>query len=409
MPRFVRFAASGFKNAKRTPRLFYSAGPGDVLGTFHHWLSGQEDPAQTHVTYSSQFFDLCRELGAPGLVVSYHAKRGKYQAERLIVEHLPIPYRARSGLLWHFGQVLYGLMLLVRAVRFRADIAILSEGTHWFMLGLFRLFGIHVVPNLLCVLHTKYRTPSRINRILLRMARPIFRSRALAILSMSHDITRQIRAITGPAHRPILEFLPLYRRELFAQITPPPADRQPFRVFYAGRVERDKGVFDLLQIASELREAGRHDIEFDLCGGGSALADLQAQARAQGLETTFRCHGHAQHQLMQRMLSGSHVVIVPTRTAFVEGFNQVIAEAICAGRPVISSPVCPALEYVQPASEQARPDDVDSYKQALLRLADNPAHYQNLQSACANLSGMFFNPAKSWQSAVRKAVSLWQK
>ena len=65
-----------------------------------------------------------------------------------------------------------------------------------------------------------------------------------------------------------------------------------------------------------------------------------------GIADRFRMHGHCDWTTMRRMFASAHVVIVPTRTEFVEGFNSVVAEAVIAGKPVITSSVCPALEMV---------------------------------------------------------------
>jgi hypothetical protein len=44
----------------QTLRVFYAAGAGDVTTTYEHWLAGAVDPSPLHVTYSRQFFDVCR-------------------------------------------------------------------------------------------------------------------------------------------------------------------------------------------------------------------------------------------------------------------------------------------------------------------------------------------------------------
>ena len=56
---------------RRPLRILYAAGPGDVVGTYRHWKEGRDDPSQVAVTYSGQFYDLCRDLGAEGYVISY--------------------------------------------------------------------------------------------------------------------------------------------------------------------------------------------------------------------------------------------------------------------------------------------------------------------------------------------------
>ena len=54
----------------RRLRILYAAGPGDVVGTYRHWKSGVDDPSQVAITYSAQFYQLCKELDADGYVIS---------------------------------------------------------------------------------------------------------------------------------------------------------------------------------------------------------------------------------------------------------------------------------------------------------------------------------------------------
>src|SRR6185437_9977736 len=48
-------------------------------------------------------------------------------------------------------------------------------------------------------------------------------------------------------------------------------------------------------------------------------------------------------------------------TDFIEGFNKVVAEGILAGKPVITSSVCPALEYVADGIVEVPPNDTQAY------------------------------------------------
>ena len=57
----------------RPPRVFYVAGPGAVAGdSYEHWKDGVNDPHEVALTYSGQFFDICRDLGSKAEVISTH-------------------------------------------------------------------------------------------------------------------------------------------------------------------------------------------------------------------------------------------------------------------------------------------------------------------------------------------------
>src|SRR5207237_5233242 len=140
---------------------------------------------------------------------------------------------------------------------------------------------------------------------------------------------------------------------------------------------------------------------FDLCGSGTAMPELRKRAEAAGVAERFRCHGHQSRAFMRDMFARAHVVIVPTTSDFIEGFNQVVAEGVLSGRPVITSDVCPALDYVRDAVVEVPPDDVQGYYDAILKLCDDLPFYQAKTAACYAAQGQFYDPEKSWATTLR--------
>ena len=67
------------------------------------------------------------------------------------------------------------------------------------------------------------------------------------------------------------------------------------------------------------------------------------------------------------------------------------AEAALAGRPVITSPVVPALEVLRPACSEAVTDDPESYVTAIRRLLDDAALYERLRAACPAAAAPFLD------------------
>ncbi len=384
-------------SAQKPLRLLYAAGPGDVLGTFKFWVESKDDPSQVAVTYSSQFYDVCQTFKAHGYILSQHPQPAKVEQGLFTIEHRPNPWGHRTGLAYHLGKIWYGIGLVITAWRFQAQVVIVSSGTtHWWVLWLLPYLGIQVVPALHCVLWTPYQTPKLSRRWLLRLNRRFFQTGCRATLAVSEVVQSQISELTRAKHSPILKFLPLYRREEFADIPAPPINRRPFCVLFVGRLEVDKGVFDLLTVAQHLQQMGRTDLTFDLCGGGAALSALQAAAQQDGLHERFVCHGICNKFAVHQQLSQAHVVVVPTRTEFVEGLNKVVIESVLASRPVVTSKVCPAIDYVRPAAVEVPPEDIKALSQALLQLCDDPLLYQQKQQACVQLQEQFYDPAHSW-------------
>ncbi len=384
----------------------YAAGPGDVIGTYRHWSAGRDDPAQVAVTYSGQFYDFCRETGAHGFVISTNGRREKVRGENLIIEHRPVWFARGPGPLYHLGQVLAGVRLVLSAILFRANVVVMAEGAHWFVLGILPRFGISVVPTLHCVLWPKTHPPQgRVNRFVWWLNSRFFRRHVSAILSLSTDITSQVLPMLNGKPVPIIPFLPTYRHESFGDGLGPPPAPPPFRLFFAGRIERNKGVFDLLDIARRFAKDGHTDIEFDLCGDGSQLGTLRNAVAADGLQMRFRLHGHSTKAFMREMYERCHVVIVPTTSDFNEGFNKVVAEGVLAGRPVITSSVCPALEYVRDAVVEAPPDQPAAYGDAILKLSSDAGLYESKRLACGPVRRQFYDPNRGWKAALQRATA----
>jgi glycosyltransferase involved in cell wall biosynthesis len=380
-------------------RILYTAGPGDVIGTYQFWKRGEHDPRQVPITYSNQFFDVCREFGARGYVITYNEEPGWVKEESVCIENRPIPFLDRSGLLFHLGQMWYGFRLFLTALRFRADVAVISSGTHWFLLASMRLLRVQVIPSLHNVLWPKYRDRSRVQRLVGRWNGWFFRNHCAAVLSASEDIVEQVRELSGDRGPPLVEFLPIYQRETFAKITPPKADGRPFRVLFVGRVEAAKGVFDLLAICKFLREQGV-DVEFDLCGRGSALIPLVRAVEEASLTEVFRCHGHCRREKVAEFLGRAHVSIVPTTTEFTEGFAMTVSEGVLAGRPVITSSVCPAARYVSEAIVEVPPDDVSGYAEAIRLLYTDREDYRIKCTACRQLQEQFYDRERGWAAGL---------
>lgn len=391
-------------------RILYAAGPGDVIGTYNCWINGQDDPSQVSVTYSSQFYEVCCALDAQGYVISSFGEKKFVQDGRFTIEHRPNPFCSKPGVLYHFGQLWYGLWLSVSAVRFRADVAVIASGTtHWFVLSLLPWLGVRVLPALHCVLWPKYAPHRMVERLLLRLSRSLFVSGCTAILTASDDISEQVAQMTMGQHQPLIEFLPMYRRTQFTGVAEPDDKRSPFRVLFAGRIERNKGVFDLLDIAKRFAAQGRQDITFDLCGGGSALEPLRLTAKLAGVDASFACHGYCHKPRMREMFNRAHVVIVPTRTDFIEGFNQVVVEGVLAERPVVTSAVCPALSYVRDAVVEVPPDDIEGYGDALLKLCDDREFYEEKRRGCLVSQEQFYDISRSWGAALKSVLVATQE
>ncbi len=393
-------------------RLFYAAGPGDIIETFEHWRRGEPDPSQVAVTYSSQFYDLCERLDVQAMAVAWPGGEARRVEEgRFIVEHRPrpVPGRGVGGWRYHAGMVRYLRGLLASARGFGADVLVVSWERHAFVFRSAMGGNVAVIPSVHNTLWTPGGPRGSVQRLLLSLNRGLF-ERAAANLVVSPQIAGQIAHLTRNKVATARGFVPGYQRDSFADMPPPGPTAvdagEPFRVMYAGRIERDKGVFDLLEVAVRLatRGSSMRRIEFDVCGDGSALPELRAAAAGAGVESHFQLHGHCSRPRMRELYGRCHAVVVPTRTQFSEGFNKVVAEAVLAGRPVVTSSACPAVEDVREAVVESPPDDINGYVRAIAGLADDPGFYAVKQAACEGLAEKFYDPSRFWGVTLERVL-----
>src|SRR5262245_41487143 len=127
-------------------RIFYAAGPGNIIQAHKYWAKGEHDPSEVSITFSSQFEEFCKEIGAQAYIVSYHKEISVYRDGPFTLEHRPKPMPGASGLLYHLAEICYGFGLLATARKFRATVAVFDSGSsYYFVLGLFRLARIKII------------------------------------------------------------------------------------------------------------------------------------------------------------------------------------------------------------------------------------------------------------------------
>lgn len=382
-------------NHVKKMKILYIAGPGNIISTFEYWLKEEQDPSESNVTYSGQFFSVCENIDATAYAISTHVNSGQKNNANFTLEHKPNSLDKKSGGLFHYGQLKYGLYIIRTAIRFKADYVLISSGTHWFILFPLRLWGIKIIPTIHCVLWPKYQPRKIFSKCIDFLNGLFFKYGSYEIMSASKEITRQLEKLAVDGNK-VHEFLPYYLESGFNNINPP-LIRKPFRLLYIGRIEKVKGVFDLLEIYNFLIKKGL-DLELDYCGSGSSLDELKTLTKD---SVSIRCHGHCNKKQLLSIIEASHTIVVPTTTGFVEGFNQVVVESILSGRPVVTSDVCPAIEYVLPAVVESEPDNIMSYVENIEKLYLDDDFYQLKRDACSTLQQKFYDEKNSWGKVLR--------
>jgi glycogen synthase len=388
-----------------TPRLFCAIGPGDALAAFEDWRQGVRTPSETSLTFSGQTYEAARRLGVPGLFVSGHPRRAEAADGALHVVNRPPPWPSARGAAFHIAQALHAARLTLSALRFRATHAVIDSGTaHWFLFAPLAWAGVQVIPHL----HNTrwpagHRPTGRVARWLLRLDCLFFRHCVAAALAVSPEGARQVAELSGGRTR-TRQYRAQFVESDFTGLPPAPPLDGHRRLLFAGRVERDKGVFDLVDAVARLNRDGPVRYTLEVCGAGSAVPELEALLRDRGLADQVRLRGRLKRPDLLQAYADCHVVVVPTGPTFKEGFAMVCAEAALAGRPVVGSRVVPAGEVLGAAFRIAE-NDPDDLARVLRALLEDPAAYAAAVAATVQVRPQFVDRANGLTAALVSLLS----
>lgn len=123
------------------------------------------------------------------------------------------------------------------------------------------------------------------------------------------------------------------RDEARAELTWPGGSWPKRLILYCGRIERAKGVMDLLE-GFERIAARAPDLSLALLGDGGAMAEAKAKAAPLGDRVAFL--GGRPLPEVPKWMSASTLVTLPSHA---EGSPNVIREALACGRPVVGTNV----------------------------------------------------------------------
>lgn len=379
-------------------KLFYACGGNaDLISSYRHWKDGIHDPHEVSITFSGQTLDYCRDAGAVIYMLSPRDGDEIYQDDGMVIEHKAKPTFAflGSALSYHLGEVIYGFMMLWRALRFRADVALVDSGaTHYFMLFLFRLFGIKVVSILHNTLWPSGFPPKKWpDRVIKWCDKWFFRYGANAITGVSKECEIQLVQLCGQSvAKKYMPFRAQFNKAYFDLIAPPPEHEQrPFKTLFIGRVAEFKGVFDILKMADCLKQKHPGQFEWVICGTGPALVDLQAKATELGLNDVVTIPGWVALEELIEHYRDCHISIIPTTDGFNEGLAMTAAESVLSGRPFIASGVVPAAGEMPTACYQATTNDIDSFVDGIEKMAFDKAFYNTMKAACSEEGKQFLN------------------
>lgn len=393
---------------KSNPQVIYCGGPGDIAGTMRSWLSGKHDASEVSCTYSGQFFDQISVRGHSALVIATHARKEVLAEGSIMVEHRPNKAAGKSGFAYKMADMRHWLGVIGTILRHRPRAILITDCEHWWLIAIPAVFGIKVITDLQCTFWPRgYRSTALYERILQGMNGWFWRKFPIATICISPECERQVLQVScGEVSGTLLQARSSYQRAYFEGILPPVWDAVSFKVMFAGRVERNKGVFDLLDVMADLHVNGQRKIVLEICGGGTALSELRAECARRGLDGCIRILGQLNSSEMRAAYDRSHLVIVPTTAGFPEGLNRVVVEGVLSGRPVVATTVCNAIDVLPRSVITVECGDKLAIVSAIKRLASDKNYYESMRLSCAAEAEQFYDRDQSWGAALDRALDL---
>jgi glycosyltransferase involved in cell wall biosynthesis len=172
----------------------------------------------------------------------------------------------------------------------------------------------------------------------------------------------------------------------------PERSPDPATILFVGRLERAKGVFELIAATAALAP-GRPDLRLVLAGRGRDEQAVRDAVSAAGLDGIVELPGWVDDAAKRGLLARATLVALPSHA---EGLPLVLLEAIGSGVPVVASAVGGIPEAVRHGREAllVPPRDPDALREALGRVLDDPALADRLSHAARARGLAYFDAAR---------------
>jgi glycosyltransferase involved in cell wall biosynthesis len=136
-------------------------------------------------------------------------------------------------------------------------------------------------------------------------------------------------------------------------------------VLFVGRLLAAKGIYDLVEAVARLR--GQIDCRLCFAGGGRDEGSLIRMIRARGLQRQTRLLGYLRGSELAHAYRTADVLALPS---YSEGFPTVLAEAMDAGLPIVTTGIRGAVDHLAEGRNAlfVPPGQVDLLAAALHRI-----------------------------------------
>ena len=177
-------------------------------------------------------------------------------------------------------------------------------------------------------------------------------------------------------------------------------------ILYVGRLEIDKGIFDLLYACNEI--FGNYpDLHLFYAGDGSARCDLQNIINNNYLNDRVKILGYIEHDDLVKYISRSLFTIAPTKESFHEGRCMAAIESLIMGVPVIAPDFGPFPYLIKDGINGLlyKPDSVNDLKMKIYNLLEDNKLRTRLYKGAEYSAKKLIQPNLTFGQALFKAIN----
>jgi glycosyltransferase involved in cell wall biosynthesis len=161
----------------------------------------------------------------------------------------------------------------------------------------------------------------------------------------------------------------------------------PVRLLFVGWVERDKGIFELIDACRQLDRGRRFTL--DVAGEGHASSEARALVVRHGLTDVVRFRGWLQAQELKSALTDADVLVLPS---WAEGLPNAMVEAMAARLAVVVTRVgaIPDVITDRRSGLLVAPRNTESLRRALAEIIDDTDLRERLASEAYQIAARDF-------------------
>ena len=157
------------------------------------------------------------------------------------------------------------------------------------------------------------------------------------------------------------------------------------RFLFLGKVDKLKGIYDLLEVIYQHKASLVDKIELHI-GGGGEVDKLKELISKYKLDNIVFYEGFVSGDKKESLLANCDAYILPS---YAEGLPVSILEAMSYGKPILATPVGGIPEIVTDNGILFQPGDLDAIYHALCLILNDTAKRQQMGRISKEMSGPF--------------------